>query len=630
MAALTLQEPDSSPRIVTLAPGVVTVGHGNDNQVALRDPTTRGAVIALDCQQGLYSISVIEGPAVLFRGRRQTHLRLSDGDTFRMGRTDVTFHLRPPPRPATDAAELKVDSARAEARDADGSTTGSLVAALTELHRFSERLASQESVDKLLEALLDGVIRLTGADKGFVVLLEAGRPQIRAARRLERHSMESSVESLSDSILKRVLESRKPLVVADARHDQEFNSSESVVSLRLCSVMCVPLLDRAGGVFGALYLGNDRVVDRFDQRGLELLSIYGAQASLLLQNARLVSSLSRENAQLKQAAEESRFGEIVGACDSMREVFRKLEKVAAADIPVLVTGETGTGKELIARELHRRSNRRGGPFVAINCGAIPENLLESELFGHVRGAFTGANTTRQGRFQEASGGTLFLDEIGELPLHLQVKLLRALQERSVAKVGENRPEAVDIRIVAATHRRLAEEIREGRFREDLYYRLNVINLHLPPLRDRGDDVEVLARHLLARCVREFGGSITGFNPAALRALRRENWPGNIRQLENRLKKAVVLAEGPLLTPADLELETPPEPVGGNLAAAVEQFKERYIDETLRRNGGNRTRTARELGVDARTVFRFLEARRARQEGRAPQEPTEADLTEESA
>src|SRR4029079_6642345 len=263
---------------------------------------------------------------------------------------------------------------------------------------------------------------------------------------------------------------------------------------------------------------------------------------------------------LSAELQDKRFGEIIGVCPSMMEVFRKLQKVATTDISVLITGETGTGKELIARELHRRSSRASGPFVVINCGAIPENLIESELFGHVKGAFTGAIASRPGKFQIADKGTLFLDEIGELPLNLQVKLLRALQERIVHRAGDSRPEKVDIRVIAATNRNLDEEIRTGNFREDLYYRLNVVNIWLPPLRDRGDDVLIIAKVLLSKYADELASAVKGFSPAALAAIKKYSWPGNIRQLENRIKKALVLCERTLLNPEDLDLgpsaETP--------------------------------------------------------------------------
>jgi transcriptional regulator with PAS, ATPase and Fis domain len=299
----------------------------------------------------------------------------------------------------------------------------------------------------------------------------------------------------------------------------------------------------------------------------------------------------------------------------MKDVYRKIDKVCATDISVLITGETGTGKELIAREIHKRSPRAKGAFVTINCGAIPENLLESELFGHVRGAFTGAVNTRMGRFQAAHGGTIFLDEIGEMPPQLQVKILRALQEKQVTKVGENRADNVDIRVVAATNKVLEEEIKKGTFREDLYYRLNVVTLKLPPLRERGEDIGVIAKYFLARYAREFNSRARGFTPTATVAMKKYGWPGNVRELENRIKKAVVLADKALVGADDMDLRPENlEPIMP-LAQAKEEFQKRYINEVLDRNSGNRTKTAKDLGVDPRTVFRHLEKLEAERAGR---------------
>jgi transcriptional regulator with PAS, ATPase and Fis domain len=290
----------------------------------------------------------------------------------------------------------------------------------------------------------------------------------------------------------------------------------------------------------------------------------------------------------------------------MRDVYRRVDKAAPTDITVLLVGETGTGKELIAREIHRRSPRANGPFISLNCGAIPETLLEAELFGHVRGAFTGAVASRQGRFQAASGGTLFLDELGEMSPGLQVKLLRALEEKVVTRVGDSRPEPVDIRVVAATHHDLEEDVRRGSFREDLFYRLNTLAVRLPPLRERGEDVLVLARYFLALFASEFKSRARGFSPQALSVLRKHAWPGNVRELRNRIQRAVVLAERSALRPEDLELSATEASPVLPLAQAREAFQRSYIEQILERNGGNRTRAARELGVDPRTVFRFLE------------------------
>ena len=405
--------------------------------------------------------------------------------------------------------------------------------------------------------------------------------------------------------MRKVIETGRPVIVSDALTDAQFKTSESVLALRLSSVMCAPLVSQ-GMVEGVLYVGNDRVKGLFDKNQLDVLSIFAAQASLILENAMLLHALRADKEKLVAELKDKRFGEIIGACPSMVEVFRKLQKVATTDISVLITGETGTGKELIAHEIHRRSNRASGPFVVINCGAIPENLIESELFGHVKGAFTGAIGSRPGKFQAANGGTLFLDEIGELPPNLQVKLLRALQERVVFRVGDSKPEKVDIRVVAATNRVLEDEIRASRFREDLYYRLNVVNIYLPALRERGDDVLILAKALLSKHAEELGSRVQGFTPPALAAVKKYAWPGNIRQLENRIKKALVLCDKALLAPEDLDLGKEAESPILPLEKAKEEFQRKYVLEVLERNNGNRTQTARDLGVDPRTIFRYLE------------------------
>ena len=328
--------------------------------------------------------------------------------------------------------------------------------------------------------------------------------------------------------------------------------------------------------------------------------------------------LRREHRRLLEQVERAfGFEQIVGQSPAMRRLFETIDKIADTDVTVLIRGASGTGKELVANALHYRSPRRAKPLVKMNCAALSQELVESELFGHEKGAFTGAIDRREGKFEAADGGTLFLDEVGDMPPQLQVKLLRALQERTVTKVGETRPEPVDLRVVAATNRVLEDEIRAGRFREDLYYRLNVVAIALPPLRERGDDVVVIARYFLSRYAREFGSRARSFSPAAMVALRKYAWPGNIRELENRVKKAVVLADRALVAPEDLDLG--PETLAPvvPLAQAKEEFQKRYINEVLERNAGNRTKTAKDLGVDPRTIFRHLEKLDAERQGQRP-------------
>src|SRR6185369_8386411 len=385
------------------------------------------------------------------------------------GSTEITFSLYDQPVSDDDAAK-----------------TMEALNSYRKLFEFSEKLLANYDITELLESLMDMVVAITNANKGFLILLEGNELRVKVARNLRKENLAESLVQISDSIIDKVVKMKKAVIVSDAIHDAEFQNAMSVMSLKLSSVMCVPLLER-GNLMGVLYVGNDSVAHLFDESHLEVLTIFAAQASLIIRNALLVNELKLDNKLLSEQIEQMRFGDIIGSCATMQEVFKKVQKVATTDISVLITGETGTGKELIAREIHRRSQRAKGPFITINCGAIPENLLESELFGHVRGAFTGAVANKPGKFHAADRGTIFLDEIGEMPLNLQVKILRVLQEKVVVRVGENRPEAVDIRVLAATNRDLEVEIKHGRFREDLYYRLNVVNIHCPPLRDRGDD-----------------------------------------------------------------------------------------------------------------------------------------------
>ncbi len=598
MPSLLLEAPEQPPKAVKLVRPLTTIGASSDNDISVPDAGLEATHAQVAREGGGFVVTGMLRDMTV-NGRREKTKRLSSGDVVRIGRLALTFYARDEEVPSPPPVLRPAPAGRPAA------VTVEVVSAYKRVHAFSMKLLDNASTESLVETILDSIVELTGADKGFLVLLEDGQPVVRAARHIDKIDIQESLDQLSDSILGRVIETKKPLVVADALRDEEWSASRSVMNLKLLSVMCCPLLER-DEIKGLLYVGNNQVAHLFDEAALDVMNVFAAQASLLLSQARRMVELTRANTELETQLEQARFGSIVGACDSMKEVFKRVRKVATADISVLITGETGTGKELIAREIHRNSRRIDGPFVVVNCGAIPENLLESELFGHVRGAFTGAVNDKMGRFQAADGGTIFLDEVGEMPLNLQVKLLRALQEHEVTKVGDTRSQNVDIRVVAATNRVLEQEIKEGRFREDLYYRLNVVNVALPPLRDRGDDLSILAKYFLAKESESQGRKMKGFTKAALVAMRKYRWPGNIRELENRVKKAVVLADKPLITADDLDIR--PEDVEDilPLSAAKERFQVRYINMVLAKNDGNRTKTARDLGVDPRTIFRHLE------------------------
>ena len=626
MASLTVKSPDGKTRAVNLLKRITSIGRGEDNDVKLDDPSVPEHALHVMFDGSRYQEGSHEGDFVVNGKARGEHV-LGPSDVIRVGACELTFGAADAPmgEAAMIPTKAKPDSLNPDAHTFEvPGVPGRELAALRRLTAFSSKLLQSYDLDRLLENLMDEVIDVARADKGFLILMENNDLRVKVARNISRENIEDAIERVSDSIVAKVVKTQKPLIISDALDDPEFKSSESVVNLKLLSVMCAPLMHK-GELFGLIYVGNDRLVNRFESKSLDTLTVFAAQASLILQNAMLVNDLKLDNTELRKKLEDQRYGDIIGACQGIRDITKRIDKIAPNDISVLITGETGTGKELIAREIHRRSPRAKGPFITINCGAIPENLLESELFGHAKGAFTGAVATKQGKFQAAIGGTLFLDEIGEMPLQLQVKLLRALQERVVYKVGDNRGEPVDIRVVAATNKVLEDEVKTSRFREDLYYRLNVVTLKMPPLRERGDDLIALGKYFLQKYTKEFNSKARGFTPAATIAMKKYSWPGNIRELENRLKKAVVLADKALLGSDDLDLR--PENLDPimPLAQAKEEFQKRYINEVLERNNSNRTKTAKDLGVDPRTIFRHLEKLEAERTGRVlPPDETEAD------
>jgi DNA-binding NtrC family response regulator len=328
---------------------------------------------------------------------------------------------------------------------------------------------------------------------------------------------------------------------------------------------------------------------------------------LVVRRALERTRLERENRLLRERIDRDyRFESLIGSGEVMRGVFETIRKVAETDLTVLVRGESGTGKELVAQALHHRSPRSRGPFVAVNCAAIQRELVESELFGHERGAFTGADARRSGRFEDADGGTIFLDEIGDMPGETQAKVLRVLQERSFARVGGNRPVEVDVRVVAATHRPLEAEVRAGRFREDLYYRLRVVEIELPPLRERLEDVPALAVAFLEQLATRLGRPRMQITPGALALLVRHGWPGNVRELRNALERAAVLTAGETIDAPDLDLSPAPGspaaapdprlPFAEAKREAVARFERAYLLRALREHGGNVSRTAAAIGM----------------------------------
>jgi transcriptional regulator with GAF, ATPase, and Fis domain len=482
---------------------------------------------------------------------------------------------------------------------------------------LARRLTAERRVGRLYEEIVDAAIELSGAERGFLILREDdGRLRVRVAREVGSHK--SLDHEFSRSIAARAIDGGQAVSTVDALRDERMDGAASVHALSLRSVMAVPLR-RRGDVRGAIYLEDRLRPSAFGPADLALIADLADLAAIALHGAvllraerrtsrrlsvlrrrlaRTVETQAIELASLKRAHDDpgAELPGMVAHSTAMRRALALVLRVAAAEVPVLVTGESGTGKELVARAIHERSPRREAPFVSENCGAIPEPLLESALFGHVRGAFTGADRARVGLFEAADGGTLFLDEIGEMSPGMQAKLLRAVQDGEIRAVGGEATRHVNVRIVAATHRDLEEMVRDGRFREDLYYRIAVVVVRIPPLRERTEDVAPLvacfvARHAPNRDVR--------FDRKALARLATYDWPGNVRQLENEVQRALVMGADVVreedLSPA-VRGDTGSAPDELDLKAQVAVLERRLIRRALDASDANQTQAAKVLGV----------------------------------
>ncbi len=480
------------------------------------------------------------------------------------------------------------------------------------LQEFARLAAAEADVGKLLQALLDSAKKTLQATEAFVFTLNGeGKPEAVAGL-----SEGEAMERFSDSVVQSVLTEGKGLVLADAAKDQRFSGARSIAEWKLHSVLCVPVL-LGGKVTGCVYLGSRRLQVAYGPADLKALQAFAQVLGLLVHH---VEFMAKQAATLRDLTGVTAEAGLLAQSPAMLKVLREADAVAAADISILIQGETGTGKELLAERLHRRSGRGKGPFIAVNCSSLRGELLESELFGYKRGAFTGAMQDRGGLFAAARAGTLFLDEIGEMDLALQSKILRALETGKIRPVGATAEESVDVRVICATHRDLKTMVAEKTFREDLYYRLAPIPLLLPPLRERRGDAALLAQAFLARFKARYPAKdLRGFHPQSLRAMAAYAWPGNVRELLNAVHKAVLLSPGPLV---EMDLGTGSSPQGEpeflGFDEATLQFQRQYLEQALALVDGNREQAAKILKMSRSTFFRYLSQIQADSAGNSPE------------
>jgi Nif-specific regulatory protein len=469
------------------------------------------------------------------------------------------------------------------------------------LYEVTQTIGSILEPRRLLEQVLEIAMKHLDAERGFLLLKERDNEAgftVAASRNFSGDD-QSSAFAASSSVVKKVLSSGESVLTIDAATDERFEASTSIVAQKILSIICIPLKAR-DLIRGALYLDSARTRGKFNNDSLQFLTVFGNLATIALDNAQSYEKLRVENDRLRVEAESTKLFEgIVGQSKEWIAVLDLVRRVIDVDVSVLITGETGTGKELIARSIHVHSARASKPFVAVNCSAIPEQLLESELFGYRKGAFTNATTDRIGLIEYAQGGTLFLDEIGQLAQPLQSKLLRVLQEREVRRVGDVENRKVDVRILAATNSDLQEEVRKGVFREDLFFRLNVVEIHMPPLRQRTEDIPLLANEFLKRAAANYKRGVKSISPQAMQLLLTHPWHGNVRELQNVLERAVVLCSGEEVQEKDLKLERVRESDLLESGLTLEEFERKLVERTLKEMKGNRTQTAETLGVSLR-------------------------------
>ena len=601
----------------------LSVGREPSNQISLLDSlvSRRHCVIRKDSQGFL--LKDLDSRNNTFVNNVPVKERLlADGDQIRIGKSIFVFQGLAQ-ESSTDSASLRLDSAPTPTgatmvlRKQDAiylqparrilDATECTIRDLNVLLNFSNSLNSVHGLAALQQRVLDAVLEISPADRAAILLME---PETEGFTSIigknSKPGMDRPIQ-VSQTILKRVIKEHVAVLCDDVPSNDAFREAESLIEPKVHAVMVVPL-EVQERLLGVLYLDTRSQRARFDSALLQLVTALGNIAALAIDNASRMDQLGDENRRLQQELNIQH--SMVGESERMREVYQFVSRVAGRESTVLIQGESGTGKELIARAIHSNSTRADKPFVAINCAAIVDTLLESELFGHERGAFTGALAQKKGKLETAEGGTVFLDEVGELAPPLQAKLLRVLQEREFERVGGTRTVRLDVRLVAATNVDLNEASRSGKFRQDLYYRLNVVSVVVPPLRERVDDIPLLAAYFTARYSEKVNRRVVGVSPKARACLERYPWPGNVRELENAIERAVVLGSTELILPEDLpdsileETASSGEPVTA-LHDGIRDAKRKLIEQAIEQANGNYTEAAGILGVHPNHLFRLI-------------------------
>ena len=605
--------------------GEVSIGRESSNDLWAADPalSRRHCVIVRHDDSLLirdmesHNGTLVNGVAIVEQEiRHRDQITLGDSVLMLLTREEGE-HPESTPVALTDTAELAVAPLLLQPKDAIYLQPERVLESLPETDRTARDLNALLKIatgvgqirdrDSLEWQLLGMVFDVVPADRAAILHFVPGSENFDSAIAWDRVLGPGCTVEVSRTVVRQVLRDRVGLLVSDVPEDDSLQRVTTVNQLRLESLLCVPLVV-GSQVHGVIYLDTRNRQLRFDRNHLQVMAAVASIASLALENVRRWEGLHEENRRLR--SEINLEHSMVGASARMQEILQVIQRVAPTTSTVLIQGESGTGKELVARAIHRNSPRSEQNFVAINCAALTETLLESEMFGHEKGAFTGAVGQKKGKIEVADKGTLFLDEISELALGLQAKLLRVLQEREFERVGGTKPLKVDVRLIAATNKSLADAVQEGRFRGDLYYRLNVVSLTMPPLRERREDIPALARCFLEKISKKTNSRRKELSPEALAALMQYDWPGNVRELENAVERALVLGPADIVLEEDLPeavLETalPAIPDKAKYLGAVKESKKQLVLQALDQAKGHYVEAAKILGIHPNSLLRLI-------------------------
>jgi transcriptional regulator with GAF, ATPase, and Fis domain len=610
--------------IIPLSECEITIGREASNGIAITDPSVSRKHCLVSSHEGRFRVRDLDSRnGTQVNGSGVEEQWLQHGDEIVAGDSSFLFLLEDELlAPAAGRVEFEDAQFTAETtiihpRDVVYLQPDRLLRELPATSRVARNLNALLKISRIVHAirdlndlqgqLLDLIFEVVPAGRGAILLADKEGQQFNSMFARMRKAGQTQLVTVSRTVARQVLEQGVSILGSDVPSNDELRAVESLAASQVRSLLCVPLTVFRR-VIGCIYLDSDSLSNRLQEEHLQLVTAIAGISAVALENARRLQWLEQENERLTVEISQER--NLIGEGARMKEVYQFLKRVAPTDSTVLIEGESGTGKELAARALHRNSPRAGEPFVAINCAAIPETLLESDLFGHERGAFTGAAALKKGRLEIADRGVVFLDEIGELAPSLQVKLLRVLQEREFERVGGTHPIKVDIRIIAATNCNLEQAVRDGSFRRDLYYRLAVLRITMPTLRDRREDIPMLVRHFVQKYAKRCKVKARPSSREALACLVNYDWPGNVRELENAIERALVLGSSEMILPEDLPealLERPllPEMTEAKYHAAVKELKKNLILDAVEQTQGSYAEAARILGVHPNYLHRLI-------------------------